>query len=121
MTTSLHNTLAEHRMAPRARVWPSMVATATFVAILFVTWVYGIVLTSVGTRGEATLADTAYGQPLFVRGAIVVAFLLLGLVVHDVVRHRGRVWRYSRFAIGAAELALIAATLVLLFRAGAIL
>ncbi len=98
-----------------------MVATVAFVFIHFITWVYGIILTSVGTRGAVGLADTAYGQPLFVWGSIVTAVLLVGFVAHDVWRHDGPLWKYSRVAIGLALVALLSAMLVFLFRATTLL
>lgn len=113
MSTQLHQTFEAHRVPPVQLVWPSMVATVAFVMIHFVTWVYGIIL---GSAAD-TLADTAYGQPQFVWGSIIAAVLLLGFVAHDVWRHDGPLWKYSRVAIGLALVALLSAMLVFLFRA----
>lgn len=117
MSTQLHQTFAAHRVPPLQLVWPSMVATAAFVLIHLVTWVYGIVL---GSAAD-TLADTAYGQPRFVWGSIVTAALLFGFVADDVRRHDGPLWKYSRVVIGLALVALLGATLVFLFRATTLL
>jgi len=121
MGTQLHQTFAEHHVQPAQLVWPSMVVTAAFALIHFVTWVYGIIMTSVETSGRGVLADTAYGQPVFVWGSIVSAVLLFGLVAYDVRRHDGPLWKYPRYAIGLALVALLSAMLSFLFRAATLL
>ena len=118
MSTQLHQSFAAHRVPPLQLLWPSIVATAAFVLIHFVTWVYGIVL---GSGAGDTLADTAYGQPRFVWGSIVTAILLFGLVAHDVRRHDSHLWKNARYAIGLALAAVLGATLVFLFRATTLL
>ncbi len=115
--SNLHDTLHDHVLAPRERIWPSVTATAIFAGIHAMAYIGGVFAMS-WRRG---LVDTAYGQPLFVWGSIVAAVLLVGFVIFDVRRHDAAFWKVSRWLIGATLVALLGALLSFLFRAAALL
>lgn len=118
MTTDLHRTFEEHRITPSGLIWPSTVATVIFVGTLFTVWLYSLI---VGWASGTPLADSAFGEPFFLRGAALTAVLLIVLAGLDVQRHTDRVWRTPRLLIGIFEVAVLLATLVMLWRAMSLL
>ncbi len=117
MSTQLHQTFEAHRVPPLQLVWPSMTATAVFAGIHAFMYLGG----AFATVGSAGVADTVYGQPLFVWSSVGAAVLLMGFAAYDMRRHSAPFWRVTRWLIGGMQLALLGALLAFLFRAAALL